>query len=94
MQVHFFSIPLFQGDSECAALNRILQSHRIVNIEKHLVPDGRNSIWTVCVTTLSHTRPPDDIKRERTALHSFYERAACRDRSSMRQLSGRPEGDL
>ena len=65
MQVHFFSIPLLSGESESAAVNAVLQSHRVVDVQKHFVPDGSNSWWAVCVTTVSTMASPPELKKGR-----------------------------
>ena len=65
MQVHFFSIPILCGESESAELNAILQSHRVVDVQKQFVPDGRNSVWAVCVTTVATVPSPRESKKGR-----------------------------
>ncbi len=49
MNLKFFQIPAHGGEAE-AELNRFLGGHRIVNIDRHLVADGAESFWAVCVS--------------------------------------------
>lgn len=49
MQLHFFTIPIHNGAQAAAELNRFLAGHKVAEIERQLVQDGRNSAWTVCV---------------------------------------------
>ncbi len=53
MKLKFFAIPaLFPVPAE-EELNRFLDSHRVSQVERHLVADGASSYWSVCVTWLA-----------------------------------------
>jgi len=56
MQLRFFSIPVLGGDEATEELNRFLAGHRILAVDRQLVQDGANSLWTVCV---SYEQPGD-----------------------------------
>jgi hypothetical protein len=50
MQLHFFTIPIHDDAQVAAELNRFLAGHKVIEVERCLVQDGRNSAWTVCVS--------------------------------------------
>jgi len=52
MQVRFFTIPVMDSAAAEAELNSFLRSHRILAVEKELVPDGRNAFWSIAVEYL------------------------------------------
>ena len=49
MQLRFFTIPIHGGGDIADELNRFLAGSRILSIDRHLVQDGANSAWAVCV---------------------------------------------
>ena len=49
MQYRFFSIPVFESDDGEAALNAFLLAHRVLQVDRQLIQDGRNSVWAICV---------------------------------------------
>jgi hypothetical protein len=49
MQLRFFTIPIHGGSDIADELNRFLAGSRILSIDRHLVQDGVNSAWAVCV---------------------------------------------
>ena len=52
MHLQFFTIPIHGGAEAAAALNQFLSSHRIIAIDRHFVPDGPNSAWCLCVSSV------------------------------------------
>jgi len=50
MQFRFFTVPVLGGEAASDELNRFLNGHRILAIDRHLVPDAANSAWAVCVS--------------------------------------------
>jgi hypothetical protein len=50
MQLRFFTVPIHAGDDACAELNGFLASHRILTIDRHLVTDGANTVWAICIS--------------------------------------------
>jgi superfamily II DNA helicase RecQ len=49
MQLRFFTVSVHAAGDAAAELNRFLGTHRVLTIERHLVPDGANSVWAICV---------------------------------------------
>ncbi len=49
MQYRFFTIPIFESDDSEAALNAFLGTQRVVHVDRHLIQDGRNSVWAICI---------------------------------------------
>lgn len=49
MQYRFFTIPIFEAEDGEAALNAFLGTQRVVYVDRHLIQDGRNSVWAICV---------------------------------------------
>jgi superfamily II DNA helicase RecQ len=50
MQLSFFTIPVYGSGEAAKELNGFLTGHRVLAIERHLVQDGANSAWAVCVS--------------------------------------------
>ena len=50
MQLRFFTIPVHGGGDAAGELNRFLNGHRILSIDRHLVTDAANSAWAVCIS--------------------------------------------
>jgi superfamily II DNA helicase RecQ len=58
MQLRFFTIPVHAAEEAADDLNGFLTEQRILGVERQLVADGANSVWTMCVTfEQSGTRP-------------------------------------
>ncbi len=49
MQMRFFNVPVFGGESVADELNRFLVGSRVVSIDRHLVHAGTNSVWAFCI---------------------------------------------
>ena len=49
MRIDFFYIPVRGGDEEAAQLNALLNSARVLSIDREFVADGANSFWSICV---------------------------------------------
>jgi len=60
MQLKFFTIPVHGNDASQEDLNRFLNAHRIVSVERSFVQDGANSAWALCVSyePSGEGRPP------------------------------------
>ncbi|MEQ1516416.1 MAG: HRDC domain-containing protein [Usitatibacteraceae bacterium] len=50
MQMRFFTIPVFGGESAADELNRFLVGSRVVAVDRHLVQAGNNSAWAFCIS--------------------------------------------
>ena len=50
VRLKFFTVPVFGGTSATEELDRFLTGHRVVVIDKEFVPDGRGSVWALCVS--------------------------------------------
>ncbi len=65
MRVKFFACSC-QGDDEASeSLNRLLNGHKIVSVEKNFVQDGQTSFWALCVTYIEQNAEsrPAPMKR-------------------------------
>ena len=63
MQIKLFSIPIIgdENDTLTNELNSFLRSHRILNVERHLVTTTNSGLWCFCVeyvdgSTISNAR--------------------------------------
>jgi superfamily II DNA helicase RecQ len=52
MPIKVFAIPCFDDGAAADALNAFVAASRIVSIERHIIADGQNSFWAVCVNYL------------------------------------------
>ena len=51
MELQFFSIRASDPNEDVlAALNQVLKSQHVVTIDRHLIDNGENSFWSICVT--------------------------------------------
>jgi superfamily II DNA helicase RecQ len=50
MQLRFFTIPLLGGEAAADDLNRFLDAHRILAVDRQLAQDSGSSVWAVCVS--------------------------------------------
>ena len=66
MRMKFFTVPVFDGESAEAELNRFLAQHRVLSAERRLVDAGMSSSWTVCVNFVD----PAQVNGEATAVGS------------------------
>lgn len=56
MQFRIFTISAVGAtESAIEELNQFLRSHQVVNVERQLIQDGQNSIWTFCVSWMQST---------------------------------------
>ena len=49
MALRFFFIPVSDSNASEQELNGFLASHKILSMERHLIDQGSNSFWTICV---------------------------------------------
>jgi superfamily II DNA helicase RecQ len=66
MKHKFFAIPARNPAAAEEALNAFCGSHRVSFIDKHLVVDGAQSFWSVCVTWLDGDAAPCAHTNQRT----------------------------
>jgi len=62
MRFHFAAVPVHGNAEVERELNVFLGSHRVLGVERHLVADGAQSVWAICV---SHT----DMTPQNAASH-------------------------
>lgn len=72
MKYKFLVIPARYPEAGEEALNSFCSQHRVSFVEKHLITDGADSYWSICVTWLdgegalsasNHKKPPVDYKQ-------------------------------
>ena len=52
MTLHFFDVPVLNPEPAQTELNRFLNGHRVLTVDRRLIDDGPNSRWAICVTTM------------------------------------------
>lgn len=52
MKLRFFAIPATAPDAVQEEVNQFCATHRVVSLEKHLIPDGDRSYWALCISYL------------------------------------------
>jgi superfamily II DNA helicase RecQ len=55
MGLRFFVVPVHDSSAFEQDLNGFLARHKVVSIDRHLIDQGANSFWAICVDYLSHT---------------------------------------
>lgn len=50
MRLHFVTVPIQDSAAAEAELNQFLASHRVIAVDRHLIPDGPRSAWSICIT--------------------------------------------
>lgn len=66
MRFHFATVPVHSSAEVERELNVFLGSHRVLGVERHLVADGAQSVWAICVSytdTTSHHAASHDLSR-------------------------------
>lgn len=77
MPYQFFTVPIRIDRQSIEELNRFLQTHRILKVEKQWVDQGSNSCWSFCIdyweqelslqkATIGATRERIDFKEQLT----------------------------
>lgn len=58
MPLRFFVIPALHHDIASQELNAFLSTHHVLSVERHLIHEGLQSYWSVCVdfTTIASTK--------------------------------------
>ena len=54
MALRFFVVPVHDTGALAQELNGFLTGHKVVSIDRHLIDEGSNSFWAICVDYLSH----------------------------------------
>ena len=54
MALRFFVVPVHDSGALEQELNVFLAGHKVVSIDRHLIDEGNNSFWAICVDYLSH----------------------------------------
>lgn len=67
MRFHFATIPVFGSEQAATALNQFVATHRVLAVDRHLVPDGPRSAWAVCVTYTEGFTIPGATEGEATS---------------------------
>ncbi len=52
--MRFFTIPVNDAVTFEQELNGFLARHKVMSIDRHLIDQGMNSFWAICVDYLSH----------------------------------------
>ncbi len=68
MKYKFFAIPARNPDGAEDSLNSFCSQHRISFVEKHLVADGVNSFWSICVTWLEGEEAPSASSQKKPTV--------------------------
>lgn len=63
MQYRFFTIPVIGDEEWETELNTFLKAERVLNVDRHLIQDGRNSVWAICVSYQDGARQGTKDKR-------------------------------
>lgn len=64
MHIDFFVIPVHGGEDESARLNSLLNSVRVLCVDREFVSDGTNSFWSICVQHQSPGQRPAGIGKK------------------------------
>lgn len=67
MKMQFFTIPVADPEEATAALNTFLAAHRVAHVERHFIPEGANSAWSICVSYMEGEGRPPAEKRQQAA---------------------------
>ncbi len=79
MRFHFVAIPVQGGAGAEEALNAFLGSHRLLSLKRHLIADGAQSIWAICVTYTDATSPAPTGPAASRGGPGRKERIDCRE---------------
>ena len=49
MGLRFFAVPVRDSSAFEQELNGFLAAHKVVSMDRHLIDQGANSFWAICV---------------------------------------------
>ncbi len=55
MQIKLYTIPIIGGDSLTVEMNVFLCSKKILQVENHLIRDGKSAFWCFCIKYIDST---------------------------------------
>lgn len=64
MKIDFFCITVREGEQETERLNQLLNSFRVLSVDREFVADGVNSFWSICVQYQSPNQRPQAMGRK------------------------------
>ncbi len=68
MPFAFFKVDAVTPDDGQKLLNTFCHQHRVVTVEKHLVSQGLESFWAICVTYITSDTPPQQRSSRRDRI--------------------------
>lgn len=84
MQIQIFSIPIPGGEALTEDMNVFLRSKKILQVESHIVNDGRGTFWCFCIRYLeSFTR---NQTKARVDYKQVLDEAGFKRFSAMRDI--------
>lgn len=84
MRLHFVSVPVYDSAEAEAELNQFLATHRVIAMDRQLVPDGPRSTWAVCVSYV--TQPSGEAPFPSPVLGSSSKRPSDPRRVDYREV--------
>lgn len=55
MQIRIFTIPVSDPEKGISEMNAFLNTHKLLDVEQHLVTDGIRSFWSFCIRYIDAT---------------------------------------
>jgi len=89
MQYKVFSIPLFEGEELMEEMNRFLRGHKVIQVQRQLLPEVQPPCWTFCVEYLdvTDTRSPQQWHRkEKVDYKSVLDESTFKVFSRLREI--------
>jgi hypothetical protein len=62
LKLKIFHIPALSSESAISDLNRFLAGNQVAEVQKHFVPDGPNSFWSVWVSVVQQQQHESGFK--------------------------------
>ena len=84
MKIKIFSLPAMGDEVVEDALNLFIAQHRIVQVDRHLIQNGADSYWSICVG-YHYNKTPGRSKSSRIDYREILSADQFRDYAALRE---------
>ena len=84
MKIKIFSLPAMGDEVVEDAFNLFIAQHRIVQVDRHLIQNGADSYWSICVG-YHNNKPPARSKSSRIDYREILSTDQFRDYAALRE---------
>ncbi len=86
MQIKLFTVPITDSGALLEEVNRFLRSHKILEVENHLVSNQHGASWCFCIKYLGTSALPRFVEKQRIDYKSILNEDVFKIFSHLREL--------